>query len=256
MGRSPTVSFDEVDDTIRRLLAQGQQPTAQRLRAGLGERGSPVLLQRLTADWYSQYGPAYAGRLEQLAAAIAKAASAPKPAVDVQAHLKAVTEQALQQVDQAHQQRMAELESRIAELDAGEQSLRQRETSLEVRAVALRELVDHCRQEAATAHANYEAAQQASATLHAELAAAKAAQAEYAARLDAAGVERTQLKDEADRLGQALAALEERFRAAEQQCQQLEERLARETIRADALLGMERQLRELHAAFAAGSLRP
>ena len=156
MARSTTLEKTTVFAVIEGLLAAGEYPTAARVREQLDGRGSPVVLQRFLGDWYGEFGPELAR----------KAAAAPKGvAGGLQAELKRLTANAVQEVEAAQADRIAALDTRGAELDGREKNLKDREDKQDLRESAHAELLVDLRQQLATAAAHHtqleEARQQA-----------------------------------------------------------------------------------------------
>jgi colicin import membrane protein len=123
MGRLTQLTESEVFGVIRALLDDGSYPTAAAVRERLGGRGSPVVLQRFLADWYREHGPL-----------LAQKASTHRPAASgLRAHLHALTQEAMAEVDAAQASRVAELDRRHAELDEREARLLALTADLEAR---------------------------------------------------------------------------------------------------------------------------
>lgn len=150
MPRKTDLAEAEVFTAIQVLLASGIYPTAARLREALEHRGSPVVLQRFLADWYAQHGPELA---KKAAAAPAKTAAG-----GLQAELKRLTAQAVQEVEVAQAARIATLDDRAAALDGRDAGLVQREAQQDAREAAHAELLVDLRQQLATANTQLDAA--------------------------------------------------------------------------------------------------
>ena len=124
MGRVTSLTDAEVFAAIRTLLEAGSYPTAAALREHLGGRGSPVVLQRFLADWYSEHGPLLAEKA---------AAHRPAAAAGLRAQMQALAKEAMAEVDAAQAARVAELDRRQAGLEDREAGVAAREADLEVR---------------------------------------------------------------------------------------------------------------------------
>jgi len=128
MPRQTELSEAEVFSAIHGLVAAGVYPTAARLREALDHRGSPVVLQRFLSAWYEEFGPELARKAT---------AKPPKPATGVlQAEIKRLTEDAMQEVEAAQAERIAAIDARAAALDAREAEQLSREQRMDAREAA------------------------------------------------------------------------------------------------------------------------
>lgn len=125
MGRRPAVAQSEVFKAIEKLLDDGEYPTHARLRAAVGGRGSPIVLQRYIGEWYETNGPRLASK--------ATPPSAEQLDVGIRQQLAKATETALAQFDATQAERIAALEARSAALDAVDSDLLAREQRLDAR---------------------------------------------------------------------------------------------------------------------------
>lgn len=125
MARPSTITRQEVFGAIRALIAEGVYPNPANVRAALGNRGSPPVVQRHIGDWYEEFGP----ELER------KAAAKPESAAtgDLRAELTRLTESAVQDLEKAQATRIAALDNRAAALDAREADLLDRDKRLDAR---------------------------------------------------------------------------------------------------------------------------
>lgn len=137
MPRMTQLAEAEVFAAIRDLVAHGEYPTSARLRERLEHRGSPVVLQRFLATWYERFGPELAR----------KADSAPKKGktTGLEAELRRLTADAVQEVEAAQRARVEALDHREQQLDEREKQLDAREANLLAREGKLdeRELAQH-----------------------------------------------------------------------------------------------------------------
>lgn len=137
MPRMTQLAEAEVFAAIRDLVEQGEYPTSARLRERLEHRGSPVVLQRFLATWYERFGPELAR----------KADSAPKKGktTGLEAELRRLTADAVQEVEAAQRARVDALDHREQQLDEREKQLEAREANLLAREGKLdeRELAQH-----------------------------------------------------------------------------------------------------------------
>lgn len=127
MGRKPTVTQSEADDVITTLIAAGEYPTHRKVREGLNDRGSPMVLQRYIGEWYRRNGPRLAGN--------ASPAPAGEMDVGIRQQLEQATKAALEQLD-------AELNRREGKLQAREVALKEHEEFLAGKDMGLQKLVE------------------------------------------------------------------------------------------------------------------
>lgn len=175
MPRMTQLAEAEVFAAIRDLVEHGEYPTSARLRERLEHRGSPVVLQRFLASWYEQFGPELAR----------KADSAPKKGktAGLEAELRRLTADAVQEVEAAQRVRIDALDHREQQLDEREKQLEAREANLRAREGKLdeRELAQH--ELVRTITASSAAASQTKDEALAALAAAEAQVAVHSARI-------------------------------------------------------------------------
>lgn len=149
MARPSTISREEVFAAVASLIAVGSYPNPTNVRAELGGRGSPPLVQRYIGLWYAEFGPELARK------AAKKPLEAPKtPTEGIQEQIKRLTASALEAVEQAEATRIAAIRDREAVLDARDENLRAREDKQDARELAHNELLGDLRKqlEVATEH--------------------------------------------------------------------------------------------------------
>jgi len=124
VGRKTELQTEDVFAAISAVLAGGKAPTTVRVRAQLGDRGSPIVLQRFIDDWYDKVG-----RNLQVEGARGTPTPAPQPPpmAGLQDELRRLTEATMRDLDRAQAERVAALDTRAAGLDARETDLLARE---------------------------------------------------------------------------------------------------------------------------------
>lgn len=150
MGRKTELQTEDVFAAISAVVAGGKAPTTVRVRAQLGDRGSPIVLQRFIDDWYDQVG-----RNLQVEGAGSTSTSAPQPPsmAGLQDELRRLTEATMRDLERAQAERVAVLDTRAAGLDARETDLLAREQRQDQREGDQAELVSRLRDAATTADA-------------------------------------------------------------------------------------------------------
>ncbi|HEU0197738.1 MAG TPA: DNA-binding protein [Nevskiaceae bacterium] len=177
MPQPPSVTAAEVDHAVTALLADGQYPTSARLRVALGNKGSPVTIQRLLAQWYADHGKAFAERV---------AAHAERATDTVRARLEAAAQDAIASFDAAQAERVSAMDARESELAQRDDALRARELDLEKRENAQSEVIQRTTDALASSRKELVDAKAAAARLDAELAAARASVADLGERAERA----------------------------------------------------------------------
>lgn len=131
MGRKTDITRAEVADAIIAILAAGARPSWEAVRERVDQRGSPVVLNRMIAEWFEENGPA----LTQLVPAGEEVA--------MRNNLRTLTDLAYAEFEAKQATRIAQLDERAAALDGREQNLADREAALDEREHGQREYIEH-----------------------------------------------------------------------------------------------------------------
>lgn len=149
MGRKTELTAKTVYPEIHHLVAEGLNPTSERLRERLGGRGSPIVLQRFITDWFKDHGARLAGKI--------KAAPPTMAPTGLKAELQQLTAAAVQEFEAAQAERVAKLEAQDAALKGREEGLLVRERDQDAKELAHAELLVDLRQQLALANSQLEA---------------------------------------------------------------------------------------------------
>lgn len=150
MARPSTITEEEVFTAVRGLLVAGEYPNPANVRLKLNGRGSPPLVARLIRLWYAEHGPELARSADE------KPHKAPTESL--QAELKRLTTQAMEEISAAEKTRQEtlnaqeeKLEQREKRLEAGEKALHEATLRHDERVLAQQKLVNTIVADAAAA---------------------------------------------------------------------------------------------------------
>lgn len=177
MARTTKLTQAEVFGVIRALIEAGTAPNGPSIRAALGNRGSPPVLQTFLNDWFRSYGPSLGASAD---------AAGPVPDLTIKAQFQDASARAMAEIDLHKKQRESEL--RIAEdaLILRSTQLDERERVIEGKRDAFEQLAPMLRAQVEQAHQDLSVSQAAEAEARGELADLRQNSAELAAASHAA----------------------------------------------------------------------